>query len=357
MRDRRSVWVGLALLAWALGSALRAQDTIRYTDAKAGKESTATGSIQEENAGGIVYKPGTGAGTRKIGALDIVDIEYEVPGKVKLLQRSATGDEKKATNVATREAERRTALAEAVKNYQAVLLELDKAKYKFAERHLQYKIAQLQARQAEDDPALAEAAIDALGSFMKNHPDGWQISRCARLLARLQLGKGDAEGARKTYGELSAVANLPKPVRQECDFLIADALIQARKFADAEKKLQAVMQGLEAEDPLAARGKIYLAECQATSKLPEAVAQIEGIIAKTTDKGLLGTAYNALGDCYRLNGRNKDALWQYLWVDVIYHQDKQEHVKAMDQLAKLFDELGDKARAKQYRDKLKKEIK
>src|SRR5437870_2976797 len=138
MKDRFA-WVGLALLAWALGSPLRAQDTIRYTDPKTRKESTATGSIEEENAGGIVYKPGTGTGTRQIGALDIVDIEYEVPGKVKLLQRSATGDEKKATNVATREAERRTALAEAVKNYQAVLLELDKAKYKFAERHLQYK--------------------------------------------------------------------------------------------------------------------------------------------------------------------------------------------------------------------------
>jgi hypothetical protein len=44
-------------------------------------------------------------------------------------------------------------------------------------------------------------------------------------------------------------------------------------------------------------------------------------------------------------------------VDVIYHQDKQEHIKAMEQLAKLFDEQGDKTRAKQYRERLKRETK
>ena len=82
---------------------------------------------------------------------------------------------------------------------------------------------------------------------------------------------------------------------------------------------------------------------------------MEGIIAKTSDKELKALAYNTLGDCFRLNGRNRDALWPYLWVDVIYHQDRQEHIKAMEQLAKLFDELGDKTRAKQYRDRLKKE--
>ena len=85
------------------------------------------------------------------------------------------------------------------------------------------------------------------------------------------------------------------------------------------------------------------------------MAQLEAIISKTTDKKLLGLAYNALGDCYRLNNRNKDALWPYLWVDVIYHQDRQEHQKAMEQLARLFDEQGDKTRARQYRERLKRE--
>ena len=59
------------------------------------------------------------------------------------------------------------------------------------------------------------------------------------------------------------------------------------------------------------------------------------------------------GMAFAFNGRNQEALWPYLWVDVIYHQDKQEHIKAMEQLARLFEEQGDKTRAKQYRERLK----
>ena len=122
--------------------------------------------------------------------------------------------------------------------------------------------------------------------------------------------------------------------------------------------MQGLVQGLSAADPQAARARIYLAECLGVSgKLQEGVAQLEAIISKTTDKKLLGLAYNALGDCYRLNNRNKDALWPYLWVDVIYHHDRDEHRKAMEQLARLFEELGDKTRVRQYRERLKRENK
>ena len=118
--------------------------------------------------------------------------------------------------------------------------------------------------------------------------------------------------------------------------------------------VNAIAGGLD--DPRAVRGKIYLAECLgASGKLQDAVTQIEAIIKQTADRNLLGAAYNALGDCYRLNKRGKDALWGYLWVDVIYHQDREEPLKAMQHLARLFDEQGDKFRARQYRDRLKRE--
>ena len=43
-------------------------------------------------------------------------------------------------------------------------------------------------------------------------------------------------------------------------------------------------------------------------KLPEAEAQLKGLIGATKDRDLLALAYNVLGDCYRLNGQAKDAL-------------------------------------------------
>ena len=131
-----------------------------------------------------------------------------------------------------------------------------------------------------------------------------------------------------------------------------------KKFADAQKKLQGLMRGFSTDGPQTIRVKIYLAKCQGGSgKLQEAVTELEALIAGTSDKDLLSLAYNALGDCYRSNGRNKEALWPYLWVDVIYHHDRDEHRKAMEQLARLFEELGDRTRARQYRERLKRENK
>jgi tetratricopeptide (TPR) repeat protein len=347
--------VCLACLATAVPAP--AQDTIRYLDRKAMKETTAAGTIQDENPSAVSYKPGGGAGTKEIPALDITDVIYEVPGGVRLTYRSAVGEETKANNPTTKDNERTASLNLALKNYQEVLAKLSAEKNKFAERHVQFKIGRLLARLAEDNPEQMDAALESLANFVKKYPDGWQITQAAKVLARLQMSKGDPDAARKTYETLAAVDNLPKQVKQDCDFLIADALLAGKKYAEAQKLLQGIVKGLAVDDPVAVRGKIYLAECLGVSgKLPEAVTELEAIIKKTTDKNLLGAAYNALGDCYRLNGRGKDALWQYLWVDVIYHQDKQEHQRAMEQLVKLFDEQGDKFHARQYRERLKREM-
>ena len=128
---------------------------------------------------------------------------------------------------------------------------------------------------------------------------------------------------------------------------IIETLIRAKKCTVAESRLQELRKNLPASDPQAARVQVYQAECAAQSgRLPEAVSELEGIIAKTADKDLKALAYNALGDCYRLNSRSKEALWPYLWVDVIYHQDRQEHAKALAELAKLFAERGDANRAR-----------
>jgi TolA-binding protein len=349
------LWFTVAGLA--SDSLLRAQDVVRYMDRKAMKEATfTTGSIVEESPAQVVYKP-AGGGSKEVAASDIIDIIYEVPGSVKLAYRSALSDERRASDPSAKEEERKKAFHDALKSYQEVLARLSAARSKFAERHVHYKVARLRARQALDDPSQADMAIASLLKFKTDYPDGWQISHCARFLAQLQLDKGDFEGARKTYEELAATPNLPQEIRQDCTLRIIEILIRAKQFVAAETRLQAILKNLPASDPQAARARIYLAECAgASGRLPEAVAQLEGIIAKSADKDLKALAHNALGDCYRLNSRPKEALWPYLWVDVIYHQDRQEYVKALAALAKLFAEQGDSARAQEYKDKLKRAL-
>jgi hypothetical protein len=353
----------LLLIATALSLALgmsvaRAQDEIRYADRTTHKDVTAAGTIQDESPSRIVYKPGAGSGTKEIPALDVIDVTYELAGTLKQAYRRALADDKRTTDPSAKDEDRQKGMSEALKEYQDLLPNLGGEKLKAIRRQVQYKIARLLARQADDDPGQVDAAIEALQRFKKDYADGWQISTAARLLAHLQLLKGETDGAQKTYQELAAIPGIPPEVRDECELQAADALILGKKIPEAEAKLQDLLKSSGADSTQQSRIRIYLALCQgASGKVVEATTQLEAIIAQTNDNSLKAVAYNALGDCYRLANRQKEALWPYLWVDVIYHQDRQEHIKAMGQLARLFDDLGDKAKAKQYRDRLKKEAK
>jgi len=56
-----------------------------------------------------------------------------------------------------------------------------------------------------------------------------------------------------------------------------------------------------------------------------------------------------------MNGQHRDAMWDYLWVDVIYNQDREATARALYHLIGVFIALGDKDKADQTRDRLKKE--
>jgi tetratricopeptide (TPR) repeat protein len=346
----------LGLFLAGPGAAARAQDRVLFQDRATQKEAVATGDIQQETPGRVVVKPTSGINRtpKEVAVADILDVVYYLPSlELRMDYRRALDRERIAESAAS-EAERKKALGEALKEFQDVRARLtDK---RFAQRHLEFKIARLLAWQAEEDPAQLDAAIASLRQFLTRHPDGWQINTCARLLARLQMDKGDFQGAQKTYEQLAATPALPPETRRECDLLLARGLLHARNYAAAEKKLQELRQASPADDPQAARVQVYLAECAAAQgKAVEAIPQLQALVAQTEDVGVKALAYNALGDCYRQSGQPKEALFAYLWVDVVYPQDKQEHARALYHLAQLFAERGEEPRAQQCRERLEKD--
>ena len=61
-----------------------------------------------------------------------------------------------------------------------------------------------------------------------------------------------------------------------------------------------------------------------------------------------------LGDFYRKKNLNEDAFWEYLRVDTLYSQNRNEHAKALYYLSKLFvDVKKDKVKSQEYLEKLK----
>jgi hypothetical protein len=328
---------------------VRAQDEVTHYDRTAHKDVVTTGKIQEETAAGIKIK--SGQSVKEIPAGDITEVVHDV-SVPRLTYRRPFNTERDLAKEA-REANRKKMLADALKGYKELLPRV--SANKLASRHIQFKIAEIMARQAEDDPAAVEPAITELTKFKNEYPNSWQILRVAKLLADLHLHNNNTAAAEKIYTDLAKSPDLPKEVRQEIELLSARLLIEGKKYDEAEQKLKSLT--IAADDPAADQVKVYVALCTGVrdkTKLPAAVTQIEETINQTKDPNLKALAHNALGDCYRLNGQLKDAVWEYLWVDMVYNQDKRLQMQAVEQLAKLYDDLKEDKLAQEYRDRIKK---
>jgi hypothetical protein len=173
-------------------------------------------------------------------------------------------------------------------------------------------------------------------------------------LAGLREQTGNTEGAQKIYEELAGNEALPKEARQEFSLSEARLLIRAGKYEPALKKLKDIAGGIAADDPRQARIEVYVAACNAAAgKSPEAEKQLKTLVAGKADNDAKALACNALGDLHLRDGKAEDAFWDYLWVDVLYSQDREEHAKALFQLSKLFEQVRkDATRAQQCLDRL-----
>ena len=86
--------------------------------------------------------------------------------------------------------------------------------------------------------------------------------------------------------------------------------------------------------------------------MDQGVDDYDNSIGKTPDPSLKALGYNVLGDVYFAKGQKRDAMWSYLWVDVVYNQDRGEQLKAMTRLIRIFEADNDKEKAQMYKEKL-----
>jgi tetratricopeptide (TPR) repeat protein len=221
-------------------------------------------------------------------------------------------------------------------------------------RQIQYRLAQLQALSANDAVDLQLQAIEAFDRFRKENANAWETIPAAREEVRMLVALNKLDDAAKVLDELSTTPNLAKTIKQDLDFLLIDVMIRAGKLNEVEGRISQALALLPPNDPLAGRLRIYQLGAQAAKGGVDAVIpQLKTMIDKASDSALKALAYNTLGDCYNAQNKKKEAMWAYLWVDVVYNQDKSEHLKALERLVRVFKDLGDDAHADKYRDKLK----
>ena len=157
------------------------------------------------------------------------------------------------------------------------------------------------------------------------------------------------------YELASLNPDVPKEIQLATNLLVVRMLLHADKFGEAEQKLKSVGAAMKPDDPQRGFVQVYLAQTQvAQGHAKEAEAPLRAVLRTATDDALKGLAYNALGDFYQQNKQPEEAFWQYLRVEVLYGQDREEHARALYNLWKLFESVrADQPRSKECLDRLK----
>ncbi|MCI0458668.1 MAG: hypothetical protein L0Z62_17030 [Gemmataceae bacterium] len=384
MKRRTWLLVCLAALAWVAPARGQGQDPDEVFTRASKDKPAYRGFLVQESPRGIVLK-----GVKDmIPVEEIEDISFDkslMPVEARFAYRNAEGALKKAL-AAAKPAERGKALNEALAKYDEALAKFKeagaKASPRFAKSHMEYRIAHiryLQGREPGKEDALRDA-VAKLKAFRASYPKAWQTARVLPLLAQAQMALKQYAEAEQTYRDLAS-ADVPAALKQDA---AVEALLvtlevgkqasdEARahrkrgdetaarkkqaeadaKLAQAEGNLRKQLATLPAGSRQLLRGRLALAECLGTArKLPEAKDLVKKVLAETKDRQLRTLAYNTMGYCYWQNEQWQDARWEFLWVDVVYNQDKAEHAKALYYLWDIFAQLGDGDRSRECHEML-----
>ena len=168
-------------------------------------------------------------------------------------------------------------------------------------------------------------------------------------------GRRMFEEAARTWGKVAKTADLAADLKQEAVIQEIDTKIRARQLADAKGLLDEAMKTAPAGAVKDRLNILQLAQKFGDNPNPaEGVAAIEAEIAKTKDPLVRATGYGILGELYLAAEKPRDAMWQFLWVEVVYNQDRDEVIKTLARLSDTFRIQGDEDRARQYREKARR---
>lgn len=192
--------------------------------------------------------------------------------------------------------------------------------------------------------------------FVRNYPNNYHFLEASELMGDMLMASGRYESAEKQYAEL---AKAPWPeYKMRAEVSLGRTLQAQNKHAEAIQKFDAALSqsgdGADSQNQKlsATLGKaISLAE---TGKVNDAVGSIQKVIqdADPQQKELHARAYNALGNCYEKAKQNKEALFAFLHVDVVYSNVPEAHAEALSHLVSLWKAVGQDERSREAREML-----
>jgi tetratricopeptide (TPR) repeat protein len=335
----------------ASGPRAGAQDEVTYYDHAEKKEVRGVGSIESETTAGLQFKDR--GGVKLIPAVDVRHVAYK-NDKVSVVEfRTLAAREDRALSPGEKAEARQKALAEVLKNYEEMVPKLKGAPA--ALRYVQFKIAQIKFHLSRNDTSQLDAALAALKDFLVDHDKAWETVPSLKMLALVQEAKGDREAAVRTYQELAALPDLAADLKRDSAILEGKLLLREGKFAETEKKFQGLLAGVTAKDRQWAVLQVLLTRSQmGQNNLAKAEEQLKAALAASDEAAVKAMAFNTRGDYFLKMNKPEEAFWNYLRVDTLYGEDREEQAKSLYHLARLFETVKkDPARAQRCREKLR----
>jgi tetratricopeptide (TPR) repeat protein len=196
-----------------------------------------------------------------------------------------------------------------------------------------------------------------LFAFEKAHSSSFHYFEACETLGDLFAAVNRFDQAESFYAKLAAA---PWPdYKLRSGVLLGRALVGQKAFDKAQAKFDEVLamdaSGKEADRQKLAASLGKASAMAGTGKTDEAIKAVEEIIAKTDaeNQELHARAYTILGNCHRAAKKNKEALLDFLHVDLLYSRFPEQHAEALANLATLWAEVDKADRATQARNLLK----
>ncbi|MCS7168126.1 MAG: tetratricopeptide repeat protein [Gemmatales bacterium] len=356
----RRWWRSGLIIAWLIvftGTAAgQVQDRVTYRDPKTGKLVTREGNIMAESPGGITFVWGLDARKEFIPVTALEDIRFAAEPPETLQARAA---------------EAKQQWQKALDFYQQALRGAGKAK--MAVPFIEFKILKLRSllmEQQETDPLQRADLYRQLEQFHKRYPNAWQTVECLELMGQLRLRDGlpvdevlaELRAVRDKYqnqAELVGRVNLFEAralVQQAQGYLQNQPDKALEIYKQARASLEKLMQ-TTTDRNLRQEILVSLVECKAALRQhKEAEADLALLEKEAQDPRTKALVHLARGDIYRLSERIRDAMWEYLWVDVVYNQDRDLVARALYWLVDVFRKLGDEEKAKACQERLLNEF-
>jgi len=229
----------------------------------------------------------------------------------------------------------------------------------FIKQDVQFYRALCQARLALGGRGKLSSAGSAMHNFASDagNRDSYHYFEAIRMLGELLAASGKHAKAIEYFGRLMEA---PWPEYQmRGRVLSARALMAQRKYEDAVGQLDQVLAATDEGDEAERRrmiARLDKAVCLAEmEKADEGIQLINEVLPQIglDERELRGRAFRARGLCYLKKDQKKDALLDFLHVDLLYNSVPEIHAEVLFRLSKLWPALGKGQRAREAAKQLK----